>query len=130
MATWNDVVSHLNSNFKCEKLNDGLISLKFSMSDNRTQLVFVEQAGNENVGEWAAVSSAVGSMKDVNKLKAFCTAVKDWVCGGIVIDGDYIMVRDTFPLANLDVNELEVPLLAVVNAADYIEKNVTGGDSY
>jgi hypothetical protein len=128
MATWNDLISYVNANYKWEKVSDDLMSLQFDMGDGRSQLVFVQLLGNSQ--DWAAVASPVGGLDKVKKLDAYCRAASDWVCGGIVIIGNYIMIRDSFPLANLDVNEFEQPLHAIVNAADDIERMITGGDSY
>lgn len=130
MATWNDVVSYLNANFKCKQESDSMVSLLFGMPGNRSQIVWVERAGNDQVGEWASISSAVGSAKDTKKLANLCREAKRIVLGGIVIDGDFIMIRDSFPLINLDINELEVPLRVIVGAADVLESKITGGDDY
>jgi hypothetical protein len=76
------------------------------------------------------VSSPVGSIKNLNKLEAYCREATNWVMGGIVIGGEYILLRDSFPLLNLDVNELQASLLVILAAADQIEAKVTGGDTY
>jgi hypothetical protein len=130
MATWNDVVSYLKANYNCKQEIPELVSLVFKTGDNRSQLVFVELGGNDKVGQFAHVSSAVGNVKDRNKLEAYCLAAKDYILGGIVIDGDFIMLRDSFPLLNLDVNEMEAPLQVILAAADQIESKITGGDNY
>jgi hypothetical protein len=130
MATWKDVVGHLKANFNCNEESAEMISIIFDMGDDRSQIVFIERAGNDKIGEFASISSAVGTVKNLSKLEAYCREARSYVSGGIVITGDYIMVRDTFPLLNLDVNELEVPLLAIVSSADQIESEVTGGDAY
>ena len=130
MATWNDVVAHLEANYKCTKHSPNVISLLFNMPENRSQVVWVEIAGNDRIGEWAAISSAVGSAKDTKKLASLCREATKIVLGGIVIEGDFILIRDSFPLVNLDINELEVPLKLIVVAADALEKQITGGDDY
>lgn len=130
MASWNDVVSYLNGNFKCEQESESMLTLLFGMPGGRSQVVWVEHAGNDQIGEWATVSSAVGSAKDTKKLASLCREAKRVVLGGIVIDGDLIMIRDSFPLVNLDINELELPLKVIVSAADLLESQITGGDDY
>jgi hypothetical protein len=130
MATWNDVVKHLKANFNCKEASAEMLSIIFDMGNNRSQIVFIERNGNDKIGEFASISSAVGTVKNLSKLEAYCREATSYVSGGIVITGDYIMVRDTFPLLNLDVNELEAPLLVIVGAADQIESKVTGGDTY
>ena len=130
MANWNDVVSYLNANYKCKEESSTMLSLHFDMGNDRSQVMWVELAGNDKIGEFAKVSSAVGTSKDFNKLEAFCRAATPYVTGGIVIEGDLILVRDSFPLLNLDINELEAPLKVIIAAADRIESEITGGDDY
>jgi len=130
MATWNDVVAHLDANYKCKKQSPTLIALSFAMPENRSQVVWVETRGDEGFGEWVIVSSAVAGVDQMNKLEKICRDVNKSFIGGVVIEGEYIMIRDAFPLANLDVNELENPLRFVTLTAEVIEKNVTGGDRF
>jgi hypothetical protein len=130
MATWNDVVSYLNANYKCKQESSELVSLLFNLGNDRSQVVWVELGGNDKIGQFAHISSAVGNVKNLNKLEAYCREAKDYVLGGIVIEGDHIMLRDSFPLLNLDVNEMEAPLHVILGAADQIEAKITGGDTY
>lgn len=130
MATWNDIVSYLNANYKCKQESTTMLSLVFDMGNDRSHLVFVELAGNDKIGEFAKVSAVVGTSKEFNKLEAFCRAATPYVTGGIVIEGDAILLRDAFPLLNLDTNELEAPLEVITFAADRIESEITGGDDY
>ena len=130
MATWNDVISYLNANYKCKQESPELLSLLFKTGNDRSQVVWVELGGNDKIGQFAHVSSSVGDVKNLNKLEAYCRAAKDYVLGGIVIEGDLIMLRDSFPLLNLDVNEMEAPLHVILGAADQLEAQITGGDSF
>ena len=130
MATWNDIVSYLNANYKCKQESTTMLSLVFDTGNDRSHVVFVELAGNDKIGEFAKVSAVVGTSKEFNKLEAFCRAATPYVTGGIVIEGDVILLRDTFPLLNLDINELEAPLEVIIFAADRIESEITGGDDY
>jgi hypothetical protein len=130
MATWNDVVAHLEANYKCKKQSPTLIGLNFTMPENRSQIVWVETRGDEGFGEWVIVSSAVAGVDQMSKLEKICRAVNKSFIGGVVIEGEYIMIRDAFPLANLDVNELEQPLHFLTLTAEVIEKTVTGGDNF
>ena len=130
MATWNDVVAHLNSKYKCKNQSETLIGLNFTMPENRSQIVWVETRGDEGFGEWVIISSAVAGVDQVKNLEKICRAVNNSFIGGAVIEGDYILIRDAFPLANLDVNELEQPLHLITLTAEVIEKNITGGDKF
>ena len=130
VAAWNDIVSYLNANYKCKPESSTMLSLVFNTGNDRSHVVFVELAGNDKIGEFAKVSAVVGKSKDFNKLEALCRAATPYVTGGIVIEGDLILLRDSFPLLNLDINELEAPLKVIIAAADRIEAEITGGDDY
>jgi hypothetical protein len=45
-----------------------------------------------------------------------------------VADGAALILRDTFPIANLDLNELVQPFIAITAGADLLEKMFTGTD--
>lgn len=131
MATWNDVVAHLEANYKSvKKQSPTLLALNLAMPENRSQVVWVETRGDVGFGEWVIISSAVAGVDQMSKLEQICRTVHKSFIGGVVIESEHIMIRDAFPLANLDVNELEQPLHFLTVTAEVIEKNVTGGDKF
>lgn len=52
------------------------------------------------------------------------------MCGGLAIVNDFLMVRHTVPLLNLNLNEFERPLLLVTTTADDLEQELVGGDRF
>lgn len=129
MATWDDLVSYLKSNYKIAVEKPGFLGLGFNSGDGRSQRVIVEVAGNDEIGVWAKVFSPVADFS-AKSLEAACREASNLVCGGIMVLDDVIWLSDSIPLANLDANEIDFPLRAVVATADILEQKLTGGDRF
>ena len=63
-------------------------------------------------------------------LGAVLREVSDNVCGAIASAGDFITYRHSTPLANLDGNEFERPLMLVTGTADRLQRKFSGGDFF
>ena len=129
MTTWNELVGFLATNYTCT-INGNSVSLPYSFDDGRTQTVFVNQAGNETQGEWVHITSAVADVSHVGKLEAICRITASKLCGGVIIDGTFIVIRDTMPLENLDANEINSSMDLVVGIAEELEKMFIGTDNF
>ena len=129
MATWNELVGYLARNYSCN-INGDTVTLPYSFSDGRTQNVFVTLGGNNEWGEWAHVASAIADTSQIGKLEAICREIHFKICGGIVIDGNFIVLRATLPLLNLDDNEIDHSIALVVNIAEEMEKKYIGTDNF
>ena len=129
MTTWNELVGFLATNYTCTIIGVS-ISLPYTFHNGRTQTVFVNQAGNETHGEWVHVTSAIADVSHVGKLEAICRIAASKLCGGVVIDGTFIVIRDTMPLENLDTNEINSSMALVVGIADELEQMFTSTDNF
>jgi hypothetical protein len=129
MTTWNELVGFLATNYTCT-INGDSISLPYTFHNGRTQTVVVNQAGNETHGEWVHVTSAIADVSHVGKLEAICRIAASKLCGGVVIDGIFIVIRDTMPLENLDTNEINSSMALVVGIADELEQMFTSTDNF
>jgi hypothetical protein len=56
--------------------------------------------------------------------------MRETMCGGIGATGELVTVRHAAPLVNMDINELERPLLLVTTTADRLERQFQGGDIF
>jgi hypothetical protein len=130
MSTWNDLQRFIHSKFKAEDVSPNLTRMVFEYRDGRSQMVLVRRVGNDSVGEWASVESAIGRVGASDLLGA-CREIADNVVGGIAVVDDLIVLRDTFPLADLSPDEFLAPLQLISSAADELEKVYGDGrDSY
>jgi len=129
MTTWNELVGFLATNYTCT-INGTSVSLPYSWPDGRSQNVFVNLGGNDNRGEWVAVTSAIAEISHVGKLEAICRMATSRICGGVVIDGNFIILRSSMPLENIDENEINGLIGTVVEIADELEQMFTGANNF
>lgn len=129
MADWQSVREHLRSNFKIEEVNDSLLKLLFTFEDGRSQFVFVTRTGNDAWGEWVRVEAPIGSWADVHLPKAL-ELIEDAVCGGLGRVAEFVTIRDSFPIDDLSIEELEKPMMLVAAIGDDLESKLVGGDRF
>lgn len=129
MASWNELRSFVQNTYKVSEDRGEMLSMIFSTGE-RSQLVLVGLAKNQNTGEeWVQISSPIGKLANVN-LEAAGRAAFDWLCGGVVVINDMVYLHHAAPLANLDTNEFVRPLTVIVDGADQIEAALTGADEF
>lgn len=121
MASWSELRRFIHSKFKAEDVSPTLTRLVFDVSDGRSQLVLVRSVGNDTLGQWASVESPFGRVGTTDLMGA-CREIADNVVGGIAVVDDVIVLRDTFPLADLSPEEFLMPLRMVSAAADLLER--------
>ena len=129
MADWNGLVAHIKSKYKIKAEGEGWVNLLFETSDLRTQLVQVVRGGEWLGTDWADIRTIVGDASSLSPNEALERNIT-LKCGFFgVIDG-HLWLLHRFPLADLDINEFEVPLEIIVNYGDVLEKELTGKDEH
>jgi hypothetical protein len=130
MTTWNSVVEYVRSNYKIADEGPDKIKLIFEVGDMRTQVVFLWRETLANgAEEWLQIESPVGKA-DKMDLRAVLEEVGKKVCGGAALIDGYLFIRQSMPLANLDINEFERPLGLITSTADRLEHQFVGGDEF
>lgn len=130
MATWAVLKNYILGNYKVAHDDENVIKLVFDVGDLRSQAVFLWRASLMNGDEdWVQVESPIGSLADID-LRQALSLTEGMVCGGLSLARDLVVVRHAVPLTNLDINEIERPLILVTTTADRLEKQLLGGDSY
>jgi hypothetical protein len=129
MATWNELVGFLATNYQCT-INGTQVMLPYTFQNGRSQNVYVTLGGNEDQGEWVFISSAIAEVSHVGQLEAMCRVAGSKICGGIVIDGNHIVIRDSISLFNLDDTEINASIALVVAIADELEQMFVGRDQF
>ena len=127
MATIEEFNKCVRAAFNVQKEVDGAMFCVVNTPGGRSQLVSVQVLGSPGTGYWAAIESPIGSIRQIDIVKLLQVA-RGSVVGGIVADGDALILRDTFPIANLDLNELVQPFIAITAVADKMEQMFTGTD--
>jgi hypothetical protein len=130
MASWNSFVDYVRRNYKIAKEDrDGLV-LVFELDDGRSQMVFLwRQVLMNGTEEWVQIESPCADVDNVS-LQQLLKTLGNMVCGGAVIVGNQVHIRNCMLLADMDVAEFERPLQLVVSTADRLEQHFAGGDRY
>ena len=132
MATWERLKEHIGGQYEATELEPRIIGMQFATTTRRTQTVYVTHLVAEDGSEWAAIDSVVGHELEVDLLAAL-RAVSTLACGGLshlrVQDQDMVALRHVVPLATVEAEEFDLPLILVTGAADALEEALIGGDS-
>jgi hypothetical protein len=127
MASWADLRQYIQANYKISEDQDTMLHMVFNSRDGRSQIVTVSYARLNNEEDWVKVDSPIGKFDEVNLSEAVRRA-GGLTCGAISSIGDWVTLRDSFPLENLDINEFEAPLGLITGTADELERDLVGGD--
>ncbi|MFJ9855591.1 hypothetical protein [Streptomyces sp. NPDC101150] len=125
MAAWEDVVAYIKQTYRTISEGVDEIQIDVDVKDGETQIVIVtrEVVGEE---EWASAKAPCFLAKGVDLAQVLKQLEETTAVGGAVIASDYVTLRHTLPLRNLDVNELGEPLELVASAAIELVQQLTG----
>lgn len=129
MASWDELKTYIHANYNVSKDDGGVLTLLFGTSGDRSQLVFVARSSTGSGIPFATIASPFAKVGEIDPTTVL-RELSEYVVGGAVIYGDNYNVRHAVPLVNLDSNEFEAPLHLVLNAADALEKQFSGGDAF
>lgn len=132
MANWNQVRDFIHATYaSVEDKQDLLVVNLVSGDASRKHLVMVSPTGNDTVGEWVVVEAPIGKLADLDVGKALAMIEEEsLVCGGLGKVGDFLTLRDTFPIADLSAEELSMPIDLIVGSADRFEEVLVGADVF
>lgn len=128
MITWNDLVGYIRATYKIAEEGNGFIHMVFAFNDGRSQIVSVlREVLRGGTEEWIQIASPIAEIGRVD-VNAVLREVGGMVCGGLAVHGNYLVLRDALPLANMQVSEFERPLALITVTADELEKKFVGHD--
>jgi hypothetical protein len=130
MANWGDLVTFIRTEYRVSRVEPDEIRIEVEFEDERRQAVVVYREVLDQREEWVQIASPCGKAAEVNLLALLTEIGATAVVGGLVIMGEYVAVRHSLPLENLDINEFVDPLALVAGVADELEEKFTGGDGY
>jgi hypothetical protein len=130
VASWNDLVGYVRSNYKISEERPDMIKLVFELEGLRTQAVFLWYLTLDDGREdWVQIESGIGELGSLDLSQAL-QQISNTVCGGLALVGTLVTYRHAVPLANLNINEFQRPLSLVTTTADRLERVLTGSDRY
>lgn len=130
MATWGDLLTFVRTEYRVTRVEQDEIRIEVEFDDERRQAVVIYREVLDQREEWVQIASPCGVAAKVNLAGLLTELGHTAVCGGAVIMGEYVAIRHSLPLENLDINEFVDPLALVAGVADELEEKFTGGDGY
>lgn len=130
MATWEDLVAFVRSEYRVTRMEPEEVRLLLEFDDERRQMVILSREVMDKREEWVQIASPCGKADEVDLRQLLAELGETSVVGGAVIMGEYVVLRHALPLENLDINEFVDPLGLVAGTADMIEERYVGGDGY
>jgi hypothetical protein len=130
VATWGDLVAFIRSEYRVIRLEPDEVRIEVEFDDDRRQIVIIQREILDRREEWVQIASPCGKANDVHLAALLDHLGNAAVVGGAVIMGDYVVLRHSLPLANLQINEFVDPMSLIAGTADELEEMFTGGDGY
>lgn len=128
MASWNDVRKHLRTRFRLAVDEPNLVAVDFECAAGRAQRVLV--SAFEALGKgWVLFRSRVCEQARLDPVEALRRNA-GFAVGFLSLAEGHYEVCYTAQLDTLDIDELELPLLALSDTADALERELTGVDRW
>ena len=135
MAAWADLVRFIDREYDVTRREADEMRVRIHYSgedvddDERTQIAVVAREDVDGQ-EWVQIATPFARTDDVDVRRVLAEIGATTVVGGAVIMGEYLVLRHSLPLQNLDINEFVEPLELVAGSAELLEEQFTGGDLY
>jgi hypothetical protein len=135
VATWNDLVRYVRVRYEVIRDDQDEIRILYRFGEEerdegRTQVMILAREVLDKKEDWVQIATPFARVVDVDLRVALEEMGLTTVVGGAVIMGDYLVLRHSLPLRNLQYNELDDPLQLVAAAADVLEQQFIGGDNF
>jgi hypothetical protein len=128
VATWDTLCTYINSKYRIGDQQPDRVELRFQVDTSRTQLVAILRK-EFNGEEWAELTTAVAQDGAIDP-KTALEYNASLVVGALALVGDTFVLKFPLRLADLDPDELDVPLSILVQTGDMLEEKFTGKDVY
>lgn len=136
MADWGDLVAYIRHSYDVVQYKPDEVRIRVSFAKDeddilgRQQIMVVAHEILDQKEDWVQIATPFARVHQVD-LQQVLTEVGDTiVVGGVVLMGEYVVLRHSLPLINLDINEFADPLDLVASAAEQLERIFTGRDDY
>jgi hypothetical protein len=135
VATWRELVTFIRQSYRVvrDEPEEIRIRIRFSKEpdqEERTQMVVIAREVLDKREEWVQIATPFARADEVDLRTVLAEIGHTTVVGGAVVMGDYLVLRHSLPLVNLDINEFTDPLEMVTGSAELLEEQFTGRDDY
>jgi hypothetical protein len=136
LADWGDLVAYIRHSYDVIRYEPDEVRIRVSFLKDeediqgRKQIMVVAHEVLDQKEDWVQIATPFARVEQVD-LREVLTEVGDTiVVGGVALMGDYVVLRHSLPLINLDINEFTDPLDLVASGAEQLERRFTGRDDY
>ncbi|NIH79173.1 hypothetical protein [Amycolatopsis viridis] len=135
MTSWRDLATFIRQQYKVvrDEPDELRIRIRFQSDpeeEERTQIVVIAREVLDRRDEWIQIATPFARVDEVDVPAVLAEVGHTTVVGGVVVMGEYLVLRHSLPLANLDLNEFVDPLALVTSSAELLEEQLTGRDDY
>lgn len=129
MADWDDLVAFVRVRYEIMRQADDELWFRLPTKADRTQLVAVRLVTGEDDHPWAQITSPVGRVADLDLARMLGLAGESVAGGAVVVEG-VVLFRHSIPFGDTALDGFDRPFRLVVEAADRLEHELTGGDEH
>lgn len=136
MAEWGDLVAYIRQSYDVVHYEPDEVRIRVSFAKDeddvqaRRQIMVVAHEVLDKKEDWVQIATPFALVGEVDLREVLTEAGNTMVVGGVVAMGDYLVLRHSLPLINLDINEFTDPLHLVASGAEQLEHRFTGRDEY
>lgn len=136
MADWGDLVAYIRHSYDVIQYAPDEVRIRVSFAKDeddilgRQQIMVVAHEVLDQKEDWVQIATPFARVEQVDLREVLAEAGDTTVVGGVVAMGDFLVLRHSLPLINLDINEFTDPLHLVASAAEQLEHRFTGRDEY
>lgn len=135
MATWRELVTFIKQSYRVIREEPEEIRIRLHFRNDpeepeRTQIVVIAREVLDKREEWVQIATPFARVADVDLRAVLEEIGHTTVVGGAVVMGEYLVLRHSLPLVNLDINEFTDPLELVTGSAELLEEEITGRDDF
>jgi hypothetical protein len=136
LAVWGDLVAYIRQTYDVVQYEPDEIRIRVSFARDpedllgRRQIMVVAHEILDKKEDWVQIATPFARVGEVDLQEALTEVGNTIVVGGVVLMGEYLVLRHSLPLINLDINEFTDPLDLVASGAEQLERWFTGRDDY
>jgi hypothetical protein len=136
LADWGDLVAYIRHSYDVIRYEPNEVRIRVSFVKDeedilgRQQIMVVAHEILDQKEDWVQIATPFARLGQVDLREVLTEVGNTIVVGGVAVMGDYVVLRHSLPLINLDINEFTDPLDLVASGAEQLERRFTGRDDY
>ncbi len=136
MADWGDLVAYIRYSYDVIQYEPDEVRIRMSFAKDhedvlgRRQIMVVAHEILDQKEDWVQIATPFARVEQVDLQEVLTEVGNTIVVGGVALMGDFVVLRHSLPLINLDINEFTDPLDLVASGAEQLERRFTGRDEF